>query len=549
MSIRNATICIMMILSAACEKWDYGQRDFASVLTTGIGMENLNQAHISARLDGLDVDSKVIRAGHCWSDQTPLPTLLNTSITAEGPTDTIRSAFTSLLPGLDLGTQYFTRAFVVIQNTSRRDTFYEATAVSFTTSSFLITSSSVSIEGNTAKVISNISGLKNNPVTTFGHCWSSQTTTPTVTAGADTTNLGSLYRDTTFTDYLIGLEPAVTYYVRAYAQYNGQYYYGKTLAVSLVNIWIKRKSFLTNEVGNMTAFALKEKIYFGMGGNNPAFRNVWWRYDPQTDEWEQIEDFPGPPRDEGAVSVTIGDKAYVGLGKLEWTDPNEKDTFYYDDWYAYDEFNGWVKKASFAGGKRAHAIAFSIGTMGYVGTGRELFHPLNTPIYIYGSRDKNDFWEYDPNEDKWTRKADFGGTKRREAVGFAIGSRGMVGSGRTGSTTNQNGLNDFWEYNPNEDNWTRKADLGAYGRYSAFAFAINSFAYVGAGIGGNSFFTDFWKYNPQFDDWTTVSTIPDGLERSRATSVATSKYGFVDSGGNGFNVYGEVPFWMFIPEE
>lgn len=43
-----------------------------------------------------------------------------------------------------------------------------------------------------------------------------------------------------------------------------------------------------------------------------------------------------------------------------------------------------------------------------------------------------DFWEYDPEADRWTRKADLGGTKnteRRNAVGFAIGDKGYIGTG------------------------------------------------------------------------------------------------------------------------
>ena len=41
-----------------------------------------------------------------------------------------------------------------------------------------------------------------------------------------------------------------------------------------------------------------------------------------------------------------------------------------------------------------------------------------------------DFWEYDPATNTWTQKADFGGTTRSVAVGFSIGSKGYIGTGR-----------------------------------------------------------------------------------------------------------------------
>ena len=41
-----------------------------------------------------------------------------------------------------------------------------------------------------------------------------------------------------------------------------------------------------------------------------------------------------------------------------------------------------------------------------------------------------DFWEYDPATNAWTQKADFGGTARLDAVGFSIGSKGYIGTGK-----------------------------------------------------------------------------------------------------------------------
>ncbi len=45
----------------------------------------------------------------------------------------------------------------------------------------------------------------------------------------------------------------------------------------------------------------------------------------------------------------------------------------------------------------------------------------------------------------WTKKADFDGVARIQAVGFSIGDKGYIGTGgRVGYEK------DFWEYNPNK---------------------------------------------------------------------------------------------------
>jgi hypothetical protein len=54
-----------------------------------------------------------------------------------------------------------------------------------------------------------------------------------------------------------------------------------------------------------------------------------------------------------------------------------------------------------------------------------------------------DFWEFEPQTNGWTRKAQYSGTARRYAVGFAIGNKGYAGTGNDGVYRN-----DFWEYTP-----------------------------------------------------------------------------------------------------
>jgi hypothetical protein len=55
-----------------------------------------------------------------------------------------------------------------------------------------------------------------------------------------------------------------------------------------------------------------------------------------------------------------------------------------------------------------------------------------------------DLWEWDQATNVWTRKADFVGGIRFEAVGVSIGNKGYIG---TGKIYDKN-LKDFWEYDP-----------------------------------------------------------------------------------------------------
>jgi N-acetylneuraminic acid mutarotase len=85
-------------------------------------------------------------------------------------------------------------------------------------------------------------------------------------------------------------------------------------------------------------------------------------------------------------------------------------------------------------------------------------------------------------QDTWTQKADFGGTARFYSVGFSIGSKGYLGTGTDYNGSDYNNNKDFWEYDPEANTWTQKADFGGTGRFGAVGFTIGSKGYLGTGI-------------------------------------------------------------------
>ena len=52
-------------------------------------------------------------------------------------------------------------------------------------------------------------------------------------------------------------------------------------------------------------------------------------------------------------------------------------------------------------------------------------------------------YKYDPSTNSWTQINDFGGSARKEAVGFTMGEQAYVGTGDDGVKRS-----DFWQYEP-----------------------------------------------------------------------------------------------------
>lgn len=198
--------------------------------------------------------------------------------------------------------------------------------------------------------------------------------------------------------------------------------------------------------------------------------------------------------------------------------------------------NSWIQKANFGGAKRKNAIGFSIGSKGYIGTG------ISSSDYSY-----SDFWEYNPSTNSWTQKADFGGGARNSAVGFSIGTNGYVGTGEDDNLYSC--FRDFWEYNPSTNMWSQKADLGGGVRRSAVGFSIGSKGYIGTGsyndYGTPVYYSSLWEYNPSTDTWTQKSPFGGGY-RAGSVGFAIGSMGYIGTGVDN-NGYTHDDFWEYDP--
>ena len=315
-----------------------------------------------------------------------------------------------------------------------------------------------------------------------------------------------------------------------------------TLIQAQYNVWNKLNDVGMGKRERAVGFALMGKGYL-FGGQDTAevIHKDLWSYDPTTDIWTQKGDLPGSARRD-AVSFAIGNYAYVGTGMDSVSAPTGitlKDFWRYNPltnaWTAVADFPGmggngvyfstgfsvagkgyicggktgsatytaqlweykpsnnqWIQRASFPGGVRYQMASFVVGSKAYVGMG------IDQNIY------KKDMYCYDPGANLWTPIAPFPAYERGAASTFTLDERGFICLGNNGGL-----LSDLIEYNPKTDTWTLRAAYGGSERKSAISFTIDNKAYVGTGKGYSGKKASFYEYAPC--DYAGIEVIENSL--------------------------------------
>jgi N-acetylneuraminic acid mutarotase len=289
--------------------------------------------------------------------------------------------------------------------------------------------------------------------------------------------------------------------------------------------WVQRANFGGEGRHRCTGFSIGNKGYIGGGRINSGvevFHEDYWQYDPGSDTWTQIADYGGGKRFH-AVAFSIGDFAYVGCGEDEID-------LYHNDFYRYvPQLNIWQPIASLPGATRRGAASFVINNQGYVGTGQS-----NGGYEV-------DFYRYDPDLDQWFSIQDFLGEARSSAVGFSENGIGYVGTGHVWG----NHTKDFYAYDPLLDSWTQKSDVGTTFRQDATGFVIDGKGYIGTGndVDGNINYKDFWQYDFTSDTWVQIEDFCGEGRRYMVSFVIDGK-AFAGTGTDGTNLR---DFYMFDP--
>lgn len=296
-----------------------------------------------------------------------------------------------------------------------------------------------------------------------------------------------------------------------------------TFQNSFAGPWFQKCDFGGDARHRASSFTIGTKGYIGLGHINSGVDveyEDFWQYDPASDAWSQIANYP-LGRCFHAAQFVIGDIAYVGTGRLE-------NGTYTKQFFAYDpQINTWSPIADLPGVARRGAVGFTVNGKGYVGTGQTT------------AGNSVDFYEYNPLTNTWLAKAPLPGSPRTSSVAFSIDSYGYVGTGQT----DMGSANDFYEYNPASNTWTVKAFVGPITRQEATGFSLNGKGYIGTGddySSGNNY-GDFWEYDRLANTWTPIEDF-SGTARRYLTSFVIGSRAYVGTGTNGTNF---KDFWMF----
>ena len=234
-------------------------------------------------------------------------------------------------------------------------------------------------------------------------------------------------------------------------------------------------------------------------GGNPLIE-----YLPDTDEWVKRSIVPMGCRFNPLTVVAAG-KGYVGMGEELFFDEEGRELYACkQDWWCYDpETNKWERKADVPASSIAVMAAFAIEEKIYVVSSVDFWNI--TPMQV---------WVYDTRTDVWSQRRNFPGEKLQHAASFVIDGTPYVFTG----TTNRLPVGgkkedseyvftpDMWKYEEAADAWYRVADFKGGGREGMVAVACNGLGYAGFGrySVGNSYLydsVDWWVYDPEKNQW------------------------------------------------
>lgn len=174
-----------------------------------------------------------------------------------------------------------------------------------------------------------------------------------------------------------------------------------------------------------------------------------WEYEPATDTWKQMDDYPGDARI-NAIAFAIGNYGYVGTGQSK-DDKQTKDFYRFDPTAASG--NQWTIVNGFGGQKRTGGLSFIIDNVAYIVGGTN------------NGKDVDDFWKFDPSkseENKWVRLRDitdqssddydddYKSITRTYGCAFVIDDQAYITLGQTASGSFRS---NYWIYYPAKDLW------------------------------------------------------------------------------------------------
>jgi len=286
--------------------------------------------------------------------------------------------------------------------------------------------------------------------------------------------------------------------------------------------WKQKADFPGDPRSSCSSFSFSDYGFIGLGYDGEDFRRSFYAYDPVYNSWIGVSSMGGVTGEGLERNVA----AYFTIGTKGYAGTGQGGVSYLGDFWEYNYLTDvWTKKADFGGSTRRSALGFAVNGNGYIALGQD------------DEGFKNDLWEYDTTANTWTQKADFPGSARRLAMGFVIGGLAYVGTGDDGGFRN-----DFYVYEEPTNTWFVRDDFPGSPRYSATGFALNGKGYLACGYDTTLVNkSDFWEYDPIADTWTQMPDFPGG-PRANAVAYVVDTLAFFGMGYNA-DFYADIWLW------
>jgi len=248
---------------------------------------------------------------------------------------------------------------------------------------------------------------------------------------------------------------------------------------SQADTWTQLDTFPGKPRVKAIAVTINGKAYVGMGCKGSAYDNSvfkdFYEFNPFTGKWTPKAPFPGPAANDLAYSVVNG-CLYTAMG-FSGTGTN-------NDTYKYDPVaNTWTQLEDCPGSYIAPA-SFSIGTDFYVAGG-------------YQGRNIRTMFRFDTFNGKWTNAASMP-EGRMMSIGLEVGGKGYVMLGRFWAGAQNGGrlLSDMVAYDHAENAWTKRGDFPGGARQNAMVFTIRGRGYILMGENDSQRLGDVWSFKP-----------------------------------------------------
>ena len=294
-------------------------------------------------------------------------------------------------------------------------------------------------------------------------------------------------------------------------------------AVLNAQSWVQVANIPTGRHHPIT-FTLEGKGYAVTGTrSNGQPTDDFYRYDPITDSWTTLADFPGAARSFGIGTVLNG-MAYIGFGA--------NNIQYLKDLWRFDPQTGqWTQLSSCSCSGRRHPAYIGIGNRIYVGLGDD------------SSGDLKDWWMYTIDTDTWTQIADLPGPQRHHPFHFNAGGEVFAGMGHGGPVI----YKDWYKLDTATNSWTPMTNFPGEARVAGTQFDHNGFGYVLSGDGDNHSWMqtgEFWRYSPGADSWLQMPPHP-GVSRWAPGNFVIGDVVYFFGGYNRTNLQYPNDMWQF----